>query len=262
MRSILILSAAVVALSGCFGPGAVRGLAPDAGTEIRYAAPPETVLAALPTVFKAQGFSMEPSARFDSATMLVGIKDVSFISYGGFVRVLVREGEVSGQTYARFVALRRSVLDFSGYTGRYVPRVIAALDDSLGVGALGPFPGMRVRGQRPDSPGPLILGMVDTSSRGELVVVPHEGRPVPLRSLQEVATLRGAYGHGLDGALVGWAAGMVVGAVIGAASEDQYPVMAGMFGVVLGGAIGEIAGFVVGASVRTEVWSAVDPARP
>jgi hypothetical protein len=148
MRFLLALFGTAAALSGCVGVDTMRTLAPDEGVEVRHALPADSVLDALPGALAGRGLRVRVRDPSDSSTtVIIAKKGSGPFGNGELVRVRVRRPAAGDLTSARFVARSHDALELSGRVDRVVLRVIQALDDSLGPAALGPFPGMRVRGR-------------------------------------------------------------------------------------------------------------------
>jgi hypothetical protein len=263
MRSLVPLLSTAVLLSGCVGAGTMRTLAPDAGAEVRYAVPVDTLLAALPGALERRGLHPSAPAPFDSATtMLIASKSAGLFSWGGLLRVLASPTS-GGQSSARVVARSRSALDWSGAVDRVAPRAIEALDASLGPAALGPFPGMRVRGRADGGTGPFLRGTVVTGPDGALRLAPDGtagDTSIRLAMLRDVAVFRGAYTHRWEGANIGGFGGLVAGAIIGAAAASEGERGQGAsIGMLIGVFGGMLVGSGVGAAIRSEIWSPVSP---
>jgi hypothetical protein len=264
-RSVSALAAAVVAC-GCVGTGTMRSLAPDAGVEVRYAVPADTVLAALPSALHGRGLRVAVHESFDSATrMVIATKGANLVTWGTLVRVLVRPSVAGDHSTARFLARSSFALDHSGRVDRVTPRAIAALDRILGPAAVGPFPGMTVRGRSVTESRSLVRGTVIAGTDGVLRVQPDgsaAGGPVPLATLRDLMVLRGTFGHRSEGATVGSLVGMVAGTIIGAATSDGPDRRnAALTGMLIGGTGGLLTGMLVGSAIRTDVWSPAGPTR-
>lgn len=260
MRFLLTLAATATMLSGCVGVGTMRTLAPDEGVEVRYALPADSVLDALPGALADRHLRIEVREPADSATtVIIAGKGTNLLTYGELVRVRVKQAAMENVTSAWIVARSRSALDHSGRVDRVVPRVIRTLDASLGPAALGPFPGMRVRGRTGADGESFVRGTVVVGPDSTLWLAPDPSAPsaaVCLAALRDVAVFRGSYSHRSEGGIVGFLVGSVVGLVIGAGQLDgSYDPMG--FGLVIGGTVGLLAGIGIGAAIRTEVWSEI-----
>jgi hypothetical protein len=260
MRLTPVLPLVVVTLSGCVGVGTMKSLAPDAGVEVRYAVPADTVRHALPGALQQRGLRIAAEERFDSLrTMVIAEKGIGLFAYGALVRVLVSSAGAGTQATARFAVRSHSALDWSGYAGRWRPRAIAALDARLEPAALGPFPGMDVRGRTGDGNGPLVRGTVTAAADGSLQfrsrAAPTDP-PIPVATLHDLAVFRGAYTHRSEGANIGAFVGMVAGVVIAATtSDDADRRNAVAWGIIIGSAAGTFTGALTGSLIRSEVWS-------
>ena len=260
MRFLLTLFGTTVILSGCVSVGTMRSLAPDQGVEVRYALPPDSVLDALPTALADRHLRIAVREPADSATtVIIARKGTNLFTYGELVRVRVTQTAMGNETTARFVARSRSAFDYSGRVDRVAPRVVQTLDASLGAAALGPFPGMRVRGRTDADRGPFVQGTVIVGPDSALWLAPDPSAPsaaVRLAALGDVAVFRGSYSHRFEGGTVGVLVGSLVGLIIGAGQVDgSYAPM--QFGLVIGGTVGLLAGMGIGAAIRTEGWSEV-----
>lgn len=263
MRSLATLLLVVPAAGGCLGPGAMRPIAPDRGTEVRYAVSVDTLLSALPAALADRRLRIAFREPFDSATtMFIAVRGGNLFSYGELVRVLVSP-TADGSTSARFVARSRNMLDLSGRVDRVVPRLIQALDDTIGPAALGPFPEMRVRGRAGDGAGIRVRGTMTAGPDGGLSLAPHPGLTdpsVPLATLRDPAVYRGSYSHRLEGSNIGALIGMVAGPVIGATASNGFSRGGDIaYGIMIGGLAGTVVGSGIGAAFRTEVWSPLAP---
>lgn len=254
------------ASSGCVTPGDMVRIAPDAGVEVRYDTPAESLLSALPKALRGRGLRIEQEIHSAHGAEVIASKGANFFSYGAFVRLRVSDTLRGDTAVAHLVARSRYKLDLSGQTDRVVPRLLQAIDDSLGGTGIGPFPGMRVRGRTADPDRRSVSGVVVAGSPGGFDVVPGpgtQGTPIPMRTLSDVSVFRGAYTHRSEGATVGVFTGLLVGLAIGVAVSEPGPdrgVAAG-YGMILGMAGGMGIGIGIGAAIRTEVWSPVGPAR-
>jgi hypothetical protein len=259
VRFILALFGTAATLSGCVGVGTMRTLAPDEGVEVRYAVPADSVLDALPGALADRHLRIEVREPADSVTtVVIAKKGANLFSYGELVRVRVTRTALADVTSARLVARSGYALDHSGRVDRVAPRVIQTLDASLSAAALGPFPGMQVRG-RTGTDGEPLRGRVIVGSDSALWLAPDPSAPsaaVRLAALRDVAVFRGSYSHRSEGATVGYLVGAVAGMAIGAAQSDGWG-NGTWTGCLIGGAVGLLAGMGIGAAIRTEVWSEV-----
>lgn len=240
-------------------PASVRSLPAHAGIEVRYAAPPETVVAALPGALEARGFGGLEHAAWDSATTAVfATRRNGAFSTGAYLRVLAGPG--SDQAAAIRVAAGPRERKVVGTTDRVTPRVVQSLDAALGPGALGPFAGDHIRGRDTTADNRLARGLVVAGPDGALLVA-RQGRPAaPITSFTDVAIERGRYGHQSEGAMVGVLVGLAAGWVVvnNATFADMGEgVAAGVLVPLAGGVVGMITGMIVGGSIQTTVWSEV-----
>jgi len=267
MRLTALVLCLPLPITGCIGAGTMRGIAPDAGLEARYALPSDSVLTALDTALRRRGLRVEEETRVDSTTtMVIASKGANLFGNGEFVRVLVQRSPDVPAASARVVARSRHMLDPSGRADRTAPRLLQALDGALGASAIGPQPGDRVRGRWEGERGAYVTGAAVTGPGGTLRLSPDANaaaEPIPMAALTDVAVFRGSYSHRLEGAMIGILVGLVAGACVGYGTEsrDEYRGMAAVAGAALGGGAGLVLGIVGGQLIRTEVWSPTGPHR-
>lgn len=261
-----VLSCLLCASSSCVTPGDMVRLAPDAGVEVQYGLPAESLLSVLPKALRGRGLRAVQETPHAHGAEVIASKGASFFSYGAFVRLRVSDTLGGDAAVAHVVARSRYVLDLSGQVDRVVPRLLQAIDDSLGGMGIGPLPGMRVRGHTGDPDRRPVNGVAVTDPQGGLAVAPERGTPgtpIPMRTLSDVSVFRGSYTHRSEGATVGVFTGLLVGLAIGIAVSEPGPdrgVAAG-YGMILGMVGGMGMGIGIGAAIRTDVWSLVSPAR-
>lgn len=260
-RRALALAALPLAL-GCRSVDHMRSLPMDLGSEARYAVAAPEVHSALPAALDQVGASASVDEPLDSRTrIVVASRSSTLFSNGDISRVLVGPDSVGG-TEVRVLSRSQYLLDMSGRADRTAPRILAALDEVLGPGAVVPFPGLRVRGSSAD--GTPLSGTIWSNGGGSwslAVSEPAGAREVPLSELTDPAVLRGTYNHRAEGSLIGSLLGLGVGLAIAAgrsdSSFDGYDQL--WVDLWLGAGVGSLVGMVVGSTIRTEVWSPMAP---
>jgi hypothetical protein len=236
----------------------MRSLPLDLGSEARYAVPAREVQHALPDALDQVGASASVDEPLDSLTrIIIASRSATLFSNGDLSRVMVGPDSVGG-TEVRVLSRSQYLLDMSGRADRTAPRILAALDEVLGPGAVVPFPGLRVRGRGAD--GTQLSGTIMSNGGGSwsLTVGEAEGAgEVPLSELTDPAVLRGTYNHRAEGGLIGSLLGLGVGLAIAAGRSGSTFDRSDQLWVDLwlGSVVGSLVGMVVGSAMRTEVWS-------
>jgi hypothetical protein len=257
----LSLPVLLAAVAGCATVGMMRGLPPDAGHVVHYAASPDSLVAAAETAVRQQGLAVAEVTRPDSLTrVVIGRKPLGLFSNGEYVRFRIARD--TGARTAVWVVSKSAKLFDLGHRDR-APRLIRAMDTQLGAQALGPWVGLRVRAA--PHQGGSIVGTVLRLTDDTLVLQPGAGgapQPLAFGDLGRLAVSRGTYGHAREGALLGILIGGLVGTVVASASGDSGDPFARLnvlMGTMVGATGGALVGAAVGSGTRTEVWSDLPP---
>ena len=241
------------ALAGCATVAMMKDLPPDAGRLALYAAPPETLVAAVEQAIRQQHLHLADSSRPDAVTrVMIASRPRGLFSNGEYLRVRITP-DSGGLMAVRVVSQSGYLLDW-GHRD-LAPRVFVALDSRLSATALGPWPGMLVRATPRGASVPLI-GRVARVTPDSLVL---EGG-VRIGALDSLAVSRGSYRHIREGALIGLLVGGFIGGLIGSTNADSRDPWAGLnilAGISVGIGAGAVVGGALGAGARTECWSPV-----
>jgi len=244
------------ALAGCATVGMMKELPSDAGGLASYAATPDTLVAVAEAAIRQQHMRIADTSQPEvGVRVVIASRPPGLFSNGEFVRVRIAP-DSGGLMAVRIVTQSGYLLDLGHRNG--APQLFERMDTQLGVAALGPWPGMRVRAT-PHGASP-IIGTVARVTVDTLVLGGGIGNTTVLRipALDGLAVSRGSYRHVREGALIGVLVGAVIGGVLGGQSEGTSSYYQGLnvfAGVLVGAAAGGVVGGVAGASVRTEVWS-------
>jgi len=251
-------------LSGCAGASRVRSLPPDRGAEARYWATVEEAAAVIPSALSAVGHKVvETSGPDSTGASLIGLSGV-WLGSGEASRVRV-EPMSNGTVAVRTVAKARYVLD-PWPRSKTEFRILGSVDREFGPGRVAPFPGLRVRGVRGGEPG-TVKGILQLGEDEAYSLTRGRGEaPIPLSELTDLSAVRGTYGYGRIGAVVGVVVGLLV--TVGGSSCDMFLVIpynceaGGGSGAAL--VVGPAVGFALGSIIRVEIRSPLvveDPRR-
>lgn len=123
--------------------------------------------------------------------------------------------------------------------------------------------GQRVRVRSTVAQVPELTGVVETI-RPDTLMVRDDDRSVatavPLATIDRLQVSHGRHSHWIRGAAIGFGAGVVTGATLGAASGNDWLFTSSenaFIGAILFAPIGAVTGAVVGLLVRTERWETV-----
>lgn len=235
-----------LAVGGCATASHVISLPPTTGAVAHYKVEPDSVRVTIPGVFASLGYEFlaEQPDELDG-WVVIGEKGATLWSWGEFARFRLMETGPSG-TQVWAAARSRYLLDGSGRSGRVGPRLLQALDEVVGPSRILPAPGTTVRGRTVE--GRNVMGPVAMTQESVPGLALDDGSVVPVSSLRDAFVLRGSFGRGSEGALVGVLGGIGAGL---AACETLDCLVAYEVG-------GALLGFVLGSAVRSKVWSPAD----